>query len=152
MLETVGINAQLRGRYPYELSGGQRQRVGVARALAADPNILLMDEPFGAVDPIVRKELQSEMLRLQQELGKTTIFVTHDIEEAFLIGDQIVLLEAGGVIAQHGTPQDIITNPANDFVRNFIGTNRKDRHLSVTKVNGVKFVQDAGGRPLGLID
>lgn len=152
MLETVGINAQLRGRYPHELSGGQRQRVGVARALAADPNILLMDEPFGAVDPIVRKELQSEMLRLQQELGKTTIFVTHDIEEAFLIGDQIVLLEAGGVIAQHGTPQDIIANPANDFVRNFIGTNRKDRHLSVTKVNGVKLVQDAGGLPLGLID
>ena len=104
LLDTVGLDRALARRYPAELSGGQQQRVGVARALAADPNILLMDEPFGAVDPIVRAELQTELRRLQGELGKTIVFVTHDIQEAFTLGDEVVILAAGARIAQAGTP------------------------------------------------
>jgi osmoprotectant transport system ATP-binding protein len=121
LLDTVGLDRSLADRYPSQLSGGQQQRVGVARGLAADPNILLMDEPFGAVDPIVRAELQVELIRLQRELDKTVIFVTHDIDEAFLLGDQVVILEKGGKIAQVGSPTEIISDPANDFVGNFIG-------------------------------
>ncbi|MBT1017966.1 ATP-binding cassette domain-containing protein [Canibacter sp. lx-72] len=151
LLELVGIDTELLARYPAELSGGQQQRVGVARALAADPDILLMDEPFGAVDPIVRRELQAETLRLKQELNKTIMFVTHDIEEAFIIGDEIVLLETGGKIAQHGTPQDLITNPANDFVRDFIGFSRRNKQLTIIDSNGVKLVQDSHGLPLGVL-
>lgn len=121
LLERVGLDSQLANRYPAQLSGGQQQRVGVARALAPNPNILLMDEPFGAVDPIVRRELQDELLRLQRELGKTILFVTHDIEEAFKLGDEVVVLREGGTVAQRGTPADILAHPANDFVRHFIG-------------------------------
>ena len=105
LLDTVGLDRTLADRYPSQLSGGQQQRVGVARGLAVDPNILLMDEPFGAVDPIVRDELQNEILRLQRELDKTVVFVTHDIDEAFLLGDQVVIFEKGGIIAQQGTPE-----------------------------------------------
>jgi len=129
LLDTVGLDRALADRYPSQLSGGQQQRVGVARGLAANPNILLMDEPFGAVDPIVRAELQQELLRLQRELDKTVVFVTHDIDEAFLLGDQVVILEKGAKIAQQGHPREILANPANDFVASFIGADRGKRRL-----------------------
>lgn len=105
MMDRVGLDRAMANRYPGQLSGGQQQRVGVARALAPEPNILLMDEPFGAVDPIVRRELQDELLRLQAELGKTIVFVTHDIDEAFRLGDEVVILKPGGVIAQQERPR-----------------------------------------------
>jgi osmoprotectant transport system ATP-binding protein len=124
LLVRVGLDTAIAGRYPHQLSGGQQQRVGVARALAADPNILLMDEPFGAVDPVVRRELQDELIRLQAELGKTIVFVTHDIDEAFLVGDRVAILKPGGVLAQHGTPQEILGAPADDFVAEFIDAGR----------------------------
>ncbi|MDQ1529930.1 MAG: osmoprotectant transport system ATP-binding protein [Microbacteriaceae bacterium] len=130
LLDRVGLDRSLADRYPAQLSGGQQQRVGVARGLAVDPNILLMDEPFGAVDPIVRDELQRELLRLQQELGKTVVFVTHDIDEAFLIGNQVVILQRGGRVAQVGTPREILRDPANEFVADFIGAKRGKRRLS----------------------
>jgi osmoprotectant transport system ATP-binding protein len=131
LLDTVGLDRSLANRYPSQLSGGQQQRVGVARGLAMDPNILLMDEPFGAVDPIVRADLQQELIRLQQELDKTVVFVTHDIDEAFLLGDQVVILQVGAHIAQQGHPKQILANPANDFVSDFIGAGRGKRRLSV---------------------
>ncbi len=130
LLDTVGLDRALADRYPSQLSGGQQQRVGVARGLAADPNILLMDEPFGAVDPIVRSELQHELIRLQRELGKTVVFVTHDIDEAFLLGDQVVILEKGAKIAQQGHPREILANPATEFVASFIGADRGKRRLA----------------------
>ncbi|MDN6830961.1 ABC transporter ATP-binding protein [Bifidobacterium crudilactis] len=151
LLERVGMDASLADRYPHELSGGQQQRVGVARALASDPNILLMDEPFGAVDPIVRRELQDELLRLQKTLGKTILFVTHDIDEALRLGDAVVVLREGGVIAQQGTPQEILSNPANEFVREFVGVDRADRQLSTAVVDGPEIVLDADGRPVGVM-
>ena len=120
LLGTVGLDASLAQRYPAQLSGGQAQRVGVARALAADASILLMDEPFSAVDPIVRTELQEELLRLQGELHKTIVFVTHDIDEALFLGDNIAVFAPGGKLAQYGAPEEILTNPANDFVESFV--------------------------------
>ena len=120
LLGTVGLDASLAQRYPARLSGGQAQRVGVARALAADASILLMDEPFSAVDPIVRTELQEELLRLQGELHKTIVFVTHDIDEALFLGDNIAVFAPGGKLAQYGAPEEILTNPANDFVESFV--------------------------------
>ena len=125
--------ARFARRYPNQLSGGQQQRVGVARGLAVDPNILLMDEPFGAVDPIVRSDLQQEVLRLQRELAKTIVFVTHDIDEAFLLGDQVVILETGGRIVQTGSPEEILAAPANDFVASFVGADRGKRALTRKK-------------------
>jgi osmoprotectant transport system ATP-binding protein len=116
LMDVVGLDRALARRYPNQLSGGQQQRVGVARGLAVDPNILLMDEPFGAVDPIVRSDLQQEILRLQRDLAKTIVFVTHDIDEAFLLGDQVVILETGGRMVQTGTPEEILAAPANEFV------------------------------------
>ena len=130
LLDTVGLDRALADRYPSQLSGGQQQRVGVARGLAANPNILLMDEPFGAVDPIVRTELQNELVRLQSELDKTVVFVTHDIDEAFLLGDQVVILEKGAKIAQQGHPREILANPASEFVASFIGSDRGKRRLA----------------------
>jgi len=124
LMRTVGLDESLERRYPAQLSGGQQQRVGVARGLAAEPEILLMDEPFGAVDPVVRGELQRELLRLQSELAKTVVFVTHDIDEAFLLGAQVVLFRPGGVIAQRGTPQELLQAPADDFVAEFIDAGR----------------------------
>jgi osmoprotectant transport system ATP-binding protein len=124
LMGVVGLDASLANRYPAQLSGGQQQRVGVARGLAADPNILLMDEPFGAVDPLVRVELQVELQRLQRELDKTVVFVTHDIDEAFLLGDQVVLFEPGGTIGQVGTPSELLNHPADDFVATFIEAGR----------------------------
>ena len=120
LLGTVGLDVSLAQRYPAQLSGGQAQRVGVARALAADASILLMDEPFSAVDPIVRTELQEELLRLQGELHKTIVFVTHDIDEALFLGDNIAVFAPGGKLAQYGAPEEILTNPANDFVESFV--------------------------------
>lgn len=149
LMETVGLVPSQADRYPHQLSGGQQQRVGVARALASDPNILLMDEPFGAVDPIVRAELQEELLRLQRELGKTIVFVTHDIDEAFLLGDQVVILAAGAQKLQVGSPSEIIENPANDFVASFIGAQRGSRALSLKQTGHGTVLVDAQGRTQG---
>ncbi|HEU4424294.1 MAG TPA: ATP-binding cassette domain-containing protein, partial [Pilimelia sp.] len=125
------------GRYPHELSGGQRQRVGVARALAADPVVLLMDEPFSAVDPIVRARLQEEFLRLQADVRKTIVLVTHDLDEAVRLGDQIAVLSEGGHLEQYGPPAELLGRPASDFVREFVGTDRGVRRLAVTPVTHV---------------
>ena len=129
VLERVGLDPKLGERYPAQLSGGQQQRVGVARALAADPPILLMDEPFSAVDPVVREELQTEMLRLQSELHKTIVFVTHDIDEAVKLGDAVAVFGVGGTLQQYDPPSRLLSNPANDFVAEFIGTDRGYRIL-----------------------
>jgi osmoprotectant transport system ATP-binding protein len=155
LLDTVGLDRSLANRYPGELSGGQQQRVGVARGLAANPNILLMDEPFGAVDPIVRVDLQAETMRLQRDLDKTIVFVTHDIDEAFLLGHQVIILEKGAKIAQMGSPEEILANPASDFVANFIGADRGKRRLTVdsrveAKGDDVVLI-DAGGYAAGVI-
>ncbi|MBK5239096.1 MAG: ATP-binding cassette domain-containing protein [Actinomycetales bacterium] len=151
LLATVGLDASLAKRYPSQLSGGQQQRVGVARGLAADPNILLMDEPFGAVDPIVRRELQTELARIQSELAKTIVFVTHDIDEAFLLGDQVVILREGGHVAQAGTPTELLANPVDDFVADFIGRGNESKHLSITERNGTRLVVDERGRVAGVL-
>jgi len=154
LMDTVGLARELADRYPSQLSGGQQQRVGVARGLAVDPNILLMDEPFSAVDPIVRDELQQEVLRLQKQLAKTIVFVSHDIDEAFLLGDQVVVLEQGGHIVQQGTPEQILAEPANDFVATFIGADRGKRRLSVSPAasrGDDRVLVDAGGYPVGVI-
>ncbi|MBY6061908.1 ABC transporter ATP-binding protein [Microbacterium sp. 2216-1] len=149
MLDTVGLDQALADRYPSQLSGGQQQRVGVARGLAADPNILLMDEPFGAVDPIVRADLQQELIRLQSELDKTVVFVTHDIDEAFLLGDQVVILDKGARVVQVGSPSEIIENPADDFVAAFIGAERGRRALRVKQTAHGAVVVDSEGRTQG---
>ena len=151
LLDTVGLDRSLADRYPSQLSGGQQQRVGVARGLAVDPNVLLMDEPFGAVDPIVRAELQRELIRLQQELDKTVVFVTHDIEEAFLLGDQVVILRTGGHIAQIGTPADILANPADEFVASFVGADKGKRALHVEHRDGAQILIDSEGRVVGVL-
>jgi osmoprotectant transport system ATP-binding protein len=149
LMDTVGLERDMADRYPSQLSGGQQQRVGVARGLAPDPNILLMDEPFGAVDPIVRAELQQELLRLQREMGRTIVFVTHDVDEAFLLGDQVAILQTGARIAQVGAPAEILAHPADDFVASFIGadTGRRALHLERTPAGTV--VVDAQGRTHG---
>ena len=156
LLDTVGLDRALAQRYPSQLSGGQQQRVGVARGLAVNPNILLMDEPFGAVDPIVRDDLQQELLRLQRDLDKTVVFVTHDIDEAFLLGDQVVILEKGAQIAQVGTPKEILANPASDFVATFIGADRGKRRLavdsSVARTGDDVVLVDGAGYVAGVID
>ncbi|KQR23588.1 MULTISPECIES: ABC transporter ATP-binding protein [Microbacterium] len=151
LMKTVGLDAAMADRYPSQLSGGQQQRVGVARGLAADPNILLMDEPFGAVDPIVRDELQQELIRLQSDIGKTIVFVTHDIDEAFLLGDQVVILEKGAKIAQVGTPSEIVENPASDFVASFIGAVKGKRALHLKQTPTGTVVVDAEGRTQGAL-
>jgi osmoprotectant transport system ATP-binding protein len=130
LLERVGLPTSFAGRYPSQLSGGQQQRVGVARALAADPPVMLMDEPFSAVDPIVREQLQDEFLRLQQELGKTILFVTHDIDEAIKLGDQVAVLRVGGTLAQLAAPAYLLAHPIDDFVADFVGRDRGYRALS----------------------
>jgi osmoprotectant transport system ATP-binding protein len=151
LLDTVGLDRALADRYPSQLSGGQQQRVGVARALAADPNILLMDEPFGAVDPIVRAELQTETIRLQRELEKTVVFVTHDIDEAFLLGDQVVILEKGAQVAQIGSPSEILENPASEFVASFIGAERGARALHTKRTAHGTVLVDGTGRTQGVL-
>jgi osmoprotectant transport system ATP-binding protein len=132
LLELVGLDpATYADRYPHQLSGGQQQRVGVARALAANPPVLLMDEPFGAVDPVVRTRLQDEFLRLQRELGVTVVFVTHDIDEAVRLGDRVAVLAAGGRLAQYDTPARLLGRPADDFVADFVGSTTGLRRLQV---------------------
>ncbi len=173
LLDVVGLASALGKRYPSQLSGGQQQRVGVARALAADPPVLLMDEPFSAVDPVVREELQNELLRLQRDLAKTIVFVTHDIDEATVLGDKVAVFGIGGKLAQYATPEEILRAPANDFVASFVGRDRGFRHLAFTAGDGVtvhgvpalthdqlrdqpdsaadqwQLIVDADGRPLG---
>ncbi len=130
LMARVGLDASLAKRYPYQLSGGQQQRVGVARALAADPPVLLMDEPFSAVDPVVRKGLQDELLRIQDELGKTIVFVTHDIDEAIKLGTMVAVMRTGGRLAQFAPPAELLSAPADDFVEDFLGADRGIRRLS----------------------
>ena len=140
LLELVGLEPSYGKRYPYELSGGQRQRVGVARALAADPPVLLMDEPFGAVDPIARDRLQLEFLRLQSAVRKTVVFVTHDIEEAVRLGDRIAVMRQGGRLEQYDTPAAILGAPGTDFVAEFVGADRGLKRLSVTRISPADIV------------
>jgi osmoprotectant transport system ATP-binding protein len=136
LMEMVGLDvATFADRYPHQLSGGQRQRVGVARALAADPPVLLMDEPFGAVDPVVRVRLQDEFLRLQRELGKTVVLVTHDIDEAVRMGDRVAVFAEGGRLAQFATPAELLGRPADEFVADFVGSTRGLRRLTVTPID-----------------
>ncbi|WP_030606971.1 ABC transporter ATP-binding protein [Streptomyces achromogenes] len=175
LMERVGLDTALAGRYPYQLSGGQQQRVGVARALAADPPVLLMDEPFSAVDPVVRKQLQDELLRIQEELGKTIVFVTHDIDEAIKLGTRVAVLRTGGRLAQYAPPAELLSAPADSFVEDFLGADRGIRRLSFFPSAGLELqtaplvpadadagtlaarataapyllVTDADGRPLG---
>lgn len=137
LMETVGLVPEMAKRYPVQLSGGQQQRVGVARALAADPPILLMDEPFSAVDPVVRESLQDELLRLQAELGKTIVFVTHDIDEAVKLGDKVAVFRTGGVLAQYDEPGYLLARPADDFVDGFVGRDRGYRGLGFLPAEGL---------------
>jgi len=139
LLELVGLDARdFRSRYPKQLSGGQRQRVGVARALAVDPPVMLMDEPFGAIDPITRDRLQNEFLRLQEEIRKTIVFVTHDIDEAIKMGDRIAILREGARIAQYDTPEHILSAPADDFVADFVGAGASLKRLNLSRVRDVE--------------
>jgi osmoprotectant transport system ATP-binding protein len=148
LLGLIGMDPEEIGpRYPSQLSGGQRQRVGVARALAADPPLMLMDEPFGAIDPITRGRLQDEFLRLQQRVQKTVVFVTHDIDEAIKMGDRIAILRQGGHLAQYDTPAEILTNPADDFVAEFVGADRALKRLSLATLRDVELVAPNGLRP-----
>ncbi|MFE4539127.1 ABC transporter ATP-binding protein [Streptomyces scopuliridis] len=173
LLETVGLTAEAGKRYPHQLSGGQQQRVGVARALAADPPVLLMDEPFGAVDPVVRTQLQDELIRLQRELNKTIAFVTHDIDEAVRLGDRIAVFRTGGHLVQCAAPAELLARPADDFVADFLGAERELKLLSLTTLaevplqrattvredepappagSGPRLVVSARNEPLGWLD
>jgi osmoprotectant transport system ATP-binding protein len=179
LLELVGLDPTAdAGRYPSQLSGGQRQRVGLARAMAADPPLMLMDEPFGALDPITRERLQNEFLRLQREIGKTVVFVTHDVDEAILMGDKVAVLREGGVLAQFDSPDAILAHPEDDFVAQFVGADRGLKRLSLRRVSDVRLLPapsvgvgvdadaarrvasadgavvlvDESNRPLGLVD
>jgi osmoprotectant transport system ATP-binding protein len=163
LLERVGLTAGMGDRYPVQLSGGQQQRVGVARALAADPPVMLMDEPFSAVDPVVRESLQQEFLRLQGELGKTIVIVTHDIDEAIRLGDHVAVFAQGGRLAQLSSPEELLADPADGFVAGFVGRDRGYRGLSfatatdlevepaTTEVDGLRLQLDDAGRPLGWV-
>ncbi|NGO11664.1 ABC transporter ATP-binding protein [Streptomyces sp. HC44] len=178
LMERVGLDRDMARRYPYQLSGGQQQRVGVARALASDPPILLMDEPFSAVDPVVRRGLQEELLRIQGELGKAIVFVTHDMDEAITIGDRIAVLRTGGKLAQFAAPDELLSSPADEFVEEFLGGDRGIRGLSFLSTSDLELdrsrihpvgtdrqqaaevtdsrppvlVTDAAGKPLGWAD
>jgi len=158
LLELVSLDpAETRDRYPSQLSGGQRQRVGVARALAVDPPLMLMDEPFGAIDPINRERLQNEFLRLQEEIRKTVVFVTHDIDEAIKMGDRIAVLQKGGKLAQYAPPAELLAEPANEFVEDFVGADRALKRLSLQRVREVDLwqaplVRDGERPPTGEFD
>jgi osmoprotectant transport system ATP-binding protein len=151
LLELVGLDPEEHAkRYPSQLSGGQRQRVGLARAMAADPPLMLMDEPFGAIDPITRERLQNDFLRLHREIRKTVVFVTHDIDEAIKMGDRICILREGGVLAQYDTPEAILTAPADDFVAQFVGEDRGLKRLALKSLDEVELQPvpaDANGMP-----
>jgi osmoprotectant transport system ATP-binding protein len=142
LMDLVGLDESMARRYPYQLSGGQQQRVGVARALAADPPVLLMDEPFSAVDPIVRASLQDELLRLQAELHKTVVLVTHDIEEAIKVGDQVAIFKPGGHLVQVDAPEHLLAHPADDYVEDFLGFDRGIRRLSFLAAETLELDQD----------
>ena len=154
LLDLVDLPARdYRSRYASQLSGGERQRVGLARALAADPPVMLMDEPFGALDPITRTRLQNELLRIQRELRKTIIFVTHDIDEAILIGDRIAILREGGVLAQYDTPEELLAQPADDYVARFVGADRGLKRLSLTRLEDLEVeLEQANGAVGPLLD
>lgn len=147
LLQLTGLELEVADRYPSELSGGQQQRVGVARALAADPPVLLMDEPFGAVDPIVRGRLQDELLLLQRKLGKTIVFVTHDIDEALKLGDRIALLNVGGVLTQFAPPEEILREPSGSFVEAFLGGERGLKRLALLRIADIKLEPGPVSRP-----
>ena len=149
LLTLVGLDREMVDRYPAQLSGGQRQRVGVARALANRADILLMDEPFGALDPIVRAELQRELKEIQRALGTTILFVTHDVDEAFTLGDQVAVLSTGGRIEQVGTPTELLSSPASAFVAEFVGASRAARPVRVAGPDGL--VVDDAGTPVGTL-
>jgi osmoprotectant transport system ATP-binding protein len=150
LLQLIGLDPEeMADRYPAQLSGGQRQRVGVARALAADPPLMLMDEPFGAIDPINRANLQDEFLALQAKVQKTVVFVTHDIDEAIKMGDRIAILREGGVLAQYDTPREILARPADDFVARFVGADRGIKRLSLTRLADVELIAPNGHDPAG---
>ncbi len=180
LLALIGLDPDYGDRYPAQLSGGQQQRIGVARALAVDPPLMLMDEPFGAIDPINRTRLQDEFLRLQERIGKTVLFVTHDVDEAIKMGDRIAVLREGGRLAQYSPPAELLARPADDFVRDFVGTDRALKRLALIPVSEVELAEpvtvragespievmpriaavpsphplliDGGGRPLGWLD
>ncbi len=137
LIELIGLDPGLAERYPAQLSGGQQQRVGVARALAADPLVMLMDEPFGAIEPISRERLQNEFLRLQAEIGKTVLFVTHDIDEAIKMGDRIAVMRKGGKVAQYATPAELLMAPADEFVEDFVGADRALKRLALMRVSDI---------------
>jgi osmoprotectant transport system ATP-binding protein len=148
LLALIGMDPEDIGpRYPAQLSGGQRQRIGVARALASDPPLMLMDEPFGAIDPITRSRLQDEFLGLQARVRKTVVFVTHDIDEAIKMGDKIAILRQGGKLAQYGSPEEILTNPADDFVAEFVGADRALKRLGLSTLADVQLLAPNGLRP-----
>ena len=152
LLGLVGLDPNdYRDRYPAELSGGQQQRVGVARAMAADPPIMLMDEPFGAVDPITRERLQEEFLNIQKNIKKTIVFVTHDIDEAIRMGDKIAILRQGGFLEQYDSPENILTSPASDFVASFVGADRFLKRLSLLRVEDMQLEPANGNADLPLI-
>jgi osmoprotectant transport system ATP-binding protein len=162
LLDLVGLERSMGERFPSQLSGGQRQRIGVARALAVDPPVMLMDEPFGAIDPISRERLQNEFLRLQERVRKTIVFVTHDIDEAIKMGDRIAVLQVGGHLQQYATPAELLMQPANAFVEDFVGSDRALKRLALMRVRDVDLWTlaeipydlelDADGRPLAWID
>jgi osmoprotectant transport system ATP-binding protein len=141
LLELIGLDPAMGDRYPAQLSGGQQQRVGVARALAVNPGVMLMDEPFGAVDPINRERLQNECLRLQAEIRKTVLIVTHDIDEAIMMGDRIAIMREGGHVAQYATPSELLMSPADDFVEDFVGADRALKRLSLMRVSDINLWQ-----------
>jgi len=144
LLDLVGLDPSYAKRFPAQLSGGERQRVGLARALAANPPLMLMDEPFGAIDPIVRARLQDEFLRLQQELRKTVVFVTHDVDEAIKVGDRIAILREGGRLAQYDTPRRILAEPADEFVAEFVGRDRALKGLALRTLGELELTPAAG--------
>ncbi|MFZ0178868.1 MAG: ABC transporter ATP-binding protein [Candidatus Dormiibacterota bacterium] len=153
LLDLIGLPAaDYRRRLPSELSGGERQRVGVARALGADPNILLMDEPFGAIDPIARERLQNELLRLQSVVRKTIVFVTHDIDEAVKLGDRVALLSKGGVLEQFATPEDLLAHPQSAFVTGFLGEGPLVRRLALIHISEVELTPGNGAAPEATVD
>jgi osmoprotectant transport system ATP-binding protein len=147
LLDLVGLEQEYAGRYPAQLSGGQRQRVGLARALAVDPPLMLMDEPFGALDPITRDRLQLEFLRLHEEVRKTVIFVTHDIDEAIKLGDRIAILREGGHLAQYDTPDRILAHPADEFVERFVGADRGLKRLALRRLEEIELEPLNGAPP-----
>ncbi|MBS1860745.1 MAG: ABC transporter ATP-binding protein [Actinobacteria bacterium] len=147
LLALVGLDPELGDRFPVQLSGGQQQRVGVARALAVDPPVMLMDEPFGAIDPINRERLQNEFLRLQAEIRKTVLFVTHDIDEAIKMGDRIAIMKQHGRVEQYATPSEILITPANEFVEDFVGSDRALKRLSLMRVGDISLWRAPNARP-----